>query len=371
LRRISIVSLLLAIVTLVGAGAKSGESIHDIYRIRLAALKSIPNVGADDTLLKTDEDQYLQLVAHVDSRGAVTDVGCEQVMSTGILERLNGYFKRLVFVPGTRHDSAMAQSIPFTVYLYSDNRPPKMMFPVDSSGLAADPDLYTEALEQNGVVIPKIKRFPWYHYVIKSTDTMPLTRFVLGSMSFSAKGTPTRIELAGTNQTGFAGQIINAANWGKYSAATIDGKPATGFGFLMMTFYPTIHYPTKPFKSEQRDSILTLERLSLKMLPDTLGLLMKPVPRFVPGWLYELTVTPGLWNREGVFRFAIDTVGRATLMSGGNGSAKAKQFGQMLALRMRFYPSINNNGRPVAYEGAVRVVPSGKQHVRVQFLWLE
>ena len=369
--RTSIVCILLAVVTLLSGRAALGQTVGDMYGIRLAAPKSIPAADPADTSLRTDEDKYLRLLAQVDTSGVVTAVAAKQLISTEYLERLNTYFKRLTFEAGRKGGIAIAQTIPFTVYLFADNRAPELLFPVDSIRFVADADLFAEALELNGVVIPKIKRFPWYHFLIAANDTMPVTRYVLCSMGFSTKGIPTRIGLAGTNQERFAGQLLNAANWGKYSAATIDQKPVAGMGYLLVTFYPTVHYPVKPFKSDVKDSILTQERLGLKLLPDTCGVIMKPVPRFVSGWQYELTATSGLWNREGVFRMAIDSVGRSTLISGGNGSDKAKRFGTELASRLRFFPSIDSQGRPVSYEGAVRVTPAGKQNVRVEFLWLE
>jgi len=366
-----VVRALLAHLFLLFLGSGLAAQPEAVFGLSLAYPLEAPIFREEDSLLRCKEDEYVRLQLRIDESGTVASILLNGVVSDTRLREYTTFFQRFRFQPGSRNGAVVEQKLPVTLYLFTDHRSPVVTMPITAAGRVDDPGLYWQALELNGVTLPHLRRFPSYHSTISGVDTTTQLRYVLASVDLNRWGVPSRINLARTNYEAFAGQILNAINWGKYSAAKIDSQSVASTCFLLVTFFPSMQYPCRPVKVEPNDTVLSVERLAVRLLPDTLGDLSGPIPRSASDWTYPLQATPGSWKYYGIFRYKIDVQGNAYLVSGGNGSAAAWQFGSSLAASMRFYPAVNKYGYPTAFEGAVKVTPNGKSNVRVKFLWLQ
>lgn len=322
-------------------------------------------------MFRCGEDEYIRLQLRIDKKGTVTNLTLNDVVSDARLGEYTTFFRRFRFHPGNRDGVDIAQLLPVTLYLFTDHRPPILTVPITADGRVDDPGLYWQALELNGVTLPQLRKFPSYHSTLLGADTFIQLRYVLVAVDLNRWGVPSRISLARTNYPTFAGQILNAVNWGEYDPGRTDTKAVASSCFLLVTFFPAMQYPSRPFRVEAGDTVLDIERLAVRLLPDTLGYLSGPIPRLATDWTYPLSATPGAWRHHGIFRYKIDDQGNAYLVSGGNGSAAAWQFGTSLSTTMRFYPATDKRGNPVSFEGVVKVTPKGKSNVRVEFLWFQ
>lgn len=342
-----------------------------VFGLSLAYPREVPVFQEGDSLFRRSEDEYSRLLLSINQSGSVTNLVVNGVVSEARLLEYTSFFEKYRFRPGSRNGSSMAQTLPVTIYLFADHRPPVVTTPIGADGKVGDPGLYWQALELNGVTLPHLQRFPSYHSTLSGPDSTPELRYVLASLDLNPEGVPSRISVARTNHPAFAGQILNAVNWGKYSPGRIDTQAVASSCFILVTFFPSLQYPTQPWKAGVTDTVLSPEGLAVRMLPDTVGCLSGPIPRFAKDWTYPLSVKPGSWQRHGIFRYKIDNRGDAYLISGGNGSEAAWQFGSSLAAILRFYSALDTRGNPVPFEGVVNVTPTGKSNIRVQFLWLQ
>ncbi len=343
-----------------------------VYGLSLAYPVTMPVFREGDSLLFRREDEFIRLQLRIDKKGAFSDLVLTDVISDARRKEYTDFFKQFRFRPGKMQGKAVAQILPVTLYLFSDHRQPIVIVPITSEGRIDDPALYWQALELNGITLPHVCEFPSYHSTLRGSDSAVQLRYVLTSVDLDREGVPSRISLAKTNYPDFAGQILNAVNWGKYSPARVDSQAATSSCFLLVTFFPTLQYPSRPLvEGDSAGSSFSHERAAVRLLPDTVRYLSAPIPRLTTDWTYPLGATPGSWKNHGYFRYKIDDLGTAYLVSGGNGSAAAWQFGQSLETVMRFYPAVDKRGNTVSFEGVVRVTPVGKSNVRVEFLWLQ
>ena len=343
------------------------------FGLKLAYPLKPPTLGDTDSILKCAEDEFVRLQLRVDVKGAVSKVIYTDVATENRMREYNLFFKLIRFQPGTRNGAPVAQLIPVELYLFTDHRTPDVTFPVSSDGLTKSSRLYWQALELNGITLPHLLTFPSYHSTLFGVDTTVIPPNVLAAIDLGSDGSPTAIHLAHTTYPNFASQILNAANWATYSPARIDTLAVPSTFFLLVTYFPTVAYPTKPLALTWPDTFTSIshEKLAVTLLPDTLNYLSGPIPRLVDNWVYPVAPTPGAWKAHGIFRYKIEKDGMPYLISGGNGSVAAKRVGDALAQAMRFYPATNKWGHPVSFEGVVKVQPETKSNVRVKFLWLQ
>ena len=344
-----------------------------LYGLKLAYPLKLPTLTDTDTIFRCAEDEFMHLQLQIDSKGAVTKIACNDITTGARVGEYNLFFKRLRFKLGTRDGKTVAQTIPAEIYLFADHRAPVVTFPVSPDGRVESSRLYWQAVEINGVTLPHLLKFPSFHSTLFGVDTTMSPPYALLKVDLGPDGAPTNIALAHTSYPNFAGQLINAANWGSYVPAKRGNQAIPSSCFLLVTFFPTISYPTRTLVIDWPDTSSTIshEKLAVRLLPDTLDYLSGPVPRLAENWTYAVAPTPGAWKSAGVFRFKIEKDGAAYLISGGNGSVAARRIGDALAQAMRFYPAINKWGHPVGYEGVIKVLPEGKSNVRVKFLWLQ
>lgn len=177
-------------------------------------------------------------------------------------------------------------------------------------------------------------------------------------------------ELVSTNCGGFSDQLVNATAWATYQPAKMGGKPLASTNFLLVTFYPTISYPTKPLVAAKPDTSTWHRKYLLQMLPDTLGVMTEPVPRAPTSTNLLATVPPGQARRTFVIPCGVDSAGFLHLKAPYADSSGIPRLCAEIAKLVRLYPALDYRGGPKPFEGYVEITTLNQTNVRIRYLWL-
>ncbi len=326
--------------------------------------------GSADSLGAKPGIELLRFWLTIDTAGAVANVAPTTAIGSDQLQQIQRFFTRFHFEPGRRHDSALSCRVIVELSLSTDSAFSRVRFPVSSDTQVSVQDLYLTSLGGNSVQVAAWKRFPWFHATVSSVDTTPIPRFALIRVDLGVKGGLTRKELVATNYPGFGGQLVNAAGWAGYQPAKVGGKPVASSNFLLVTFYPSISYPTKPLLAAKPDSSTWHRKYLLRMLPDSSGYMSEPIPRAPSTGSLQIPVSPKQSRKSFIFECEVDSSGVVHLKSPLADTTGVPTLGAAVAKSLRFYPALDFAGRPKSFEGYAEVSTLNRTNVRIRFLWL-
>ena len=245
-----------------------------------------------------------------------------------------------------------------------------LALPLDTLGRVKDPVLYARNLVLQGIQLPAIKNFPWYHANVRPADSLSVLRYVLAKLEFDQTGRARKIKLVSSNYADFKDQILTAINYGHYLPGKgIDAKPIRSM-FLLVTFIPTSRYPTKPWTPESQKNLDLHDQLAVRLLFDTTGIMIPPLP--VSRTAITLTANlPSQYRRQGlVLRIRIGEDGSVRTFVPPSNESKLYPLAMALEGQVRFYPAVGFSGRPRILDTAVLIRPESASTVRISFPWL-
>jgi hypothetical protein len=245
-----------------------------------------------------------------------------------------------------------------------------LVFPLDTLGRVRDPYLYARNLELQGIQLPSIEKFPWYHATVRPADSLDVLRYVLARLEFDQTGRARKIKLISSNYSDFKDQILTAINYGHYLPGKgIDAKSIRTM-FLLVTFIPTSRYPSKPWTPESQKNLDLHDQLGIRLLFDTTGIMIPPLP--VSRVAVTLTANlPSQYRSQGlVLRVRIGEDGSVRTFVPPSNESKLYPLAMALEGQVRFYPAVGFNGRPRILDTAVLIRPEGASTVRISFPWL-
>ncbi|MEW6051419.1 MAG: hypothetical protein AB1644_10210 [Candidatus Zixiibacteriota bacterium] len=315
-------------------------------------------------------ERILPAILPVDSSGCVFPPIARDSADSALVATFNDYFRQLDFAPGLVSGIQKAQNLSIGIRVQPRVPFPIVLYPVDSTGQVAHPDLYLETLRQNGFDPPSLISFPWFHADLKPWDTSAVYRYVLLRVSLDSLGHPEEIETVRSTYPAFTQQIASAANYARYDPARVDGTPVRSDCLVLISFFPELSYPSQTWSADAPDTIPLLRRLLVRTVVDTNVLLSLPIPRLAS--TDELSVggriVPAMDSMS--VRFEIDTLGRATFRQIQPYTGKLLEFAQALARQLRFYPAQKFDGSPIKYSGLARIRPSGVKTIRIDYLFM-
>ncbi len=358
---------LLTIALLFGAATVSAQS--DLG-IALSYPLSIPVPLSTDSLFAGVTAPKYELTIEVDSQGKVTTLRADKLLAVAWQKRLNNYLERFTFKPGKIN--GQNSTPPLLVRLSVDLTDSLICleFPIDTLGRVRDPLLYERNLTMAGVTLPAISKFPWYHAVFKNPDSVHVLPYVLTSLKFDQRGRCTSAKVVGSNYPGFKQQLASASLYGDYRAGKTPGGKAIRKSFLLTTFIPTSHYPTKPWTAKGADSLDLHDRLALKLVPDTVGIMIPPMP---------ISRTPLIINfrppnlermKELALSVRIGDDGRVRTAVSPATESGLYPLAMAIENQIKFYPALGFDGRTRNFDSVVYIRPEGESSVRISLAWL-
>ena len=340
------------------------------YGVVLAYPSRLP---ADYPLLSSRHlpgETAMPLLVDIDSTGAVTGLTVAAASDSSLLRRYDACLREIVFTPGMREGRTVGQSLPVIVRIIPDVGFARLYFPVDSVGHIEDIDLYAMALRRNGAAMPDIQRFGSYYYAPPAGDTSRLPKYVLVKLALGADGRPASIDHLLGSAHRYTDQILTAINWGEYVPPVVDDQQVSSEAFLAIMLFPDVSYPTCVLEKGD-DSLSLTDRLRVRLLPDTVGLLSRPAPLHAPfDGLYPVPRESLLGLTRVGARISIDTLGRSTLVKAAGDGERLCGLLESMVNRLRFSPALDYAGRPVPFEGLLHVGYVDSMMIRIQYSWL-
>lgn len=331
---------------------------------------SIPPPMPSDSLFSGVTSPKYELTLEVDSQGKVIALRADKVLAVAWQKRLNDYLGRFTFKPGKINGQS---SIPPLLVRLSVDLTDSLIcleFPIDTLGRVRDPLLYERNLTLAGVTLPSISKFPWYHAVFKNPDSVHVLPYVLTSLKFDQRGRSTSAKVVGSNYPGFKQQLASAALYGDYRAGKTPGGKAIRKAFLLTTFIPTSHYPTKPWTSGSADSLDLHDRLALRLVPDTVGIMIPPMP--ISRAPHIINFRPKSLERTKELALAVRIGDDGRIRTAVSPATESGLYPLAMAIegQIKFYPALGFDGRTRNFDSVVYIRPEGESSVRISLAWL-
>jgi hypothetical protein len=289
-----------------------------------------------------------------------------------LAEYAAAFLKEAVFQPGTVDEVLQSLVLPVVASFRPQVRVPELHFPIDSSGRVDDYLLYEEALKLNGLSLPRVLSFPSYFYVVDSHEVangryaVVVVKAVIDTAGNLVEAVPA-VSTAG----GFTDQLVSACRYAEYAPARMDGEPMTTEGFLVISLFPSLVYPTSPVDFVSDEDLSWHRARSVEWRLDTLGLLAAPIPIQRRPHSFHL---PGPHeNRHDTVNVVlkVDTLGRATPRHQSKAVPAVTRAVLAVARQMTFYPALDYGAKVREFSGVVRMEFTGSANIRIAYFWLE
>ncbi len=348
--------------------AESGRALF--AGVELPYPQSIPQPEHSDSLFTGFLNPVNDLTLLIDEHGRATSVRSSEMTAASWQRRIQAFVARFSFAPGKVKGEARPMSLQARLMIDQVDSLVTLAFPLDTLGRVKDPYLYARNLELQGIQLPSIEKFPWYHATVRPADSLDVLRYVLAKLEFDQTGRARKIKLVGSNYSDFKDQILTAINYGHYLPGKgIDAQSIRSM-FLLVTFFPTSRYPTKPWTPESQKNLDLHDQLGIRLLFDTTGIMIPPLP--VSRTAVTLTANlPSQYRSQGlVLRVRIGEDGSVRTFVPPSNESKLYPLAMALEGQVHFYPAVGFSGRPRILDTAVLIRPEGASTVRISFPWL-
>ena len=333
--------------------------------------KSLPTPVAADSLLHGYLQPLHHLMLKINEHGSVEKFSSDQLVTSRWHKSILGYLGRIQFEPGRVKGRPSTFELPARLYVDRADSTVALLLPSDTTGRVVDYSLFTEALRLPGVILPGIVRFPWYHATFPAKDSNRVLRFVLAHVEFDAKGRAISIEKVRTNHPDFDDQFLSAINYGTFHAGqSLDSVPIRS-GFVLATLFPTSQYPTKPWNRSRLDSLDLHDRMALRMLADTVGLMIPPTPLFRTDQTIGLPLPSPYRRATLALKIRINELGRSRVYIDAGNQSGLYPLAMALENQLKFYSAVGFDGKARTFDGWLTIRSNGESSVRISFPWLQ
>ncbi len=369
---------------LAGCGGPSGPAAEKMqwfprpehFGVQLPYPREIPTFEPDPGALDTKMERTVAFTLTVTAGGRVAEVEIDRPADSLYRSRYVDYLESLRFEPGLKDSVRVAMQLPLLMQVGAPGDSPTLFFPVQRNRAVMETGLYLRALSLNGVEPAAILSFPPYHGAVTIADTALLYPYIILRLELDETGAVTAIDPVFSSAPGINDQLRSAANWATYAPMKINGRAVASTNYLVVSFFPGISYPTCCLEAGRTDSLPILDRARMQLVPDTFGLMNKPIP--IAAWtgIQAATHADFLDGRFYAARVSIDTLGKAFLVDSSPYSRdstdykKAKGTCQRAIEKIRFYPAVDYQGRPCVYTGLTYLTYESGTNVRIWYDWL-
>lgn len=315
-------------------------------------------------------ERLVSLILDIDNEGNVTNVEAESSSDSAFARHARAWIKSMRFEPATFKAKEVPSHLPVHLQFRTKVKLPDIYFPIDSAGAIADADLYFKTFALNDIRVPQLEEFPSYFCDLKATDTSVVFKYVLVKVGLDKSGRVTDVEEVFSNYPAFTRQVLSAILWARFSPAEVKGSPLPVECFVLVSFFPQVNYPTRVWQRSGLDSVGPLARFRIRLLPDTVGLMSKPLPAKKSGDEFTLAGKHDFYRDTVGAVLSVDTTGRVSLRRLTKAGEKMQQTVYELGKRLRFFPALDYQGRPHRFTGLVSFIFQGSPKIRIVYHWL-
>jgi hypothetical protein len=312
---------------------------------------------------------YLPFTLQVSSSGKVTESRPDTVGDTSEIRRSREYLESLRFEPARRSGKKTEAVLPVVVRWRRGVPFPGISLPIDTSLGNVVHDLFADAYRLNGIEFARLIAFPPYSGSLKKRDSSLLYPYIVLEVSLDGGGALTGVHVARSTYASFNLQLESASLWARFAPARVAGLPVASKAFLVVAFHPALDYPLPTWDSSRLAEMPLLQKISVRLFPDTIGLMFPPVPRWRPGD----TVTyagPNLQLTDtSDYYFSVDTLGRVRVRPEDPIDKTVKKTQAGIRVLLGFYPAIAFDGRPRPFYGFATMYMDYSTEIRIRYHW--
>jgi len=311
----------------------------------------------------------LSLTLTVDQAGKVTQVTPVVAGDSTSVERFRASLLFLEFEPGLYNGSPTAMPLRIELEVHQPGALPVVHYPVGPNREITDGDLYWSAFAELGVEVARLRCFPSYYYAGDRRARWERYPYQIYRVELDSTGDVMEVELVRATDSAYHAQIRSAIIWGEYQPLKIMGQAVGSSNFLVVSLLPTVDYPTLPLCVDGFDTANVWDRMRVRLLTDTVGLLAPPIPKVA--WSGRI--------REGFIgdlpadllsaRICVDAEGGSVVERITSDNWRWRRVFTSNAHHRRFFPAIDFAGRPRPWCGQVWVRYLDNSNARIWFSW--
>lgn len=301
----------------------------------------------------------------ISADGALDSITCDS-LGQRWMEVARPFITALTFVPAELDDQVRASQLPVSMQIEPRMRAPQFRFPVSSDG-EIDHELLMRSLSLNSVQPPSIDYFPSYYYTTEDDSDSAVPSSLLLRLDLDQSGEVVQITTTWPSGSGRDSQLRSAVRWARFSPLRIDNQPRSTSTWLAVTFYPHATYPSFAFPSE---SDVPWERFRLQLLPDTVGLMQRPIPKR-SGYDHFSFQGDHIYYRDTVSVIIhVDTLGQVRLRHLSRTEPEVLSAISQATAKTLFYPALGFDGYGRSFTGRALFILEGSTTIRIDYFWL-
>ena len=345
------------------------ETQVGLYGFCIPFPKEVPAFEPPRRLLSLNTERMVCVLVQLDSGGNIFGLSPEYPADSGLAAYVEGFLRELSLEPATMNGQKVASVLPVMLQFRPGAVIPQVQFPIDENGRISDADLYWKTFALNEIGFPGIVTFPSYFARSSSTSEPAVYPFVLVRLQLDDTGRLLNSEKVRSTCPGFDEQIMSALLYAKFSPAVVNGKSIASTPFLLVSLFPQMDYPTTVWNRESCDQLSLLNKLSLRMLPDTVGLMSKAIPLRIPPDRYPLGRSRPAHNMLSAY-VQVDTLGRARIIRCSRAGRATMDTVRRIIGNLRFAPALDYDGKARQFSGLAYLRFTGSADVRIVYDWL-
>lgn len=364
------VSIFTAIV-LPGFSPVQAEPPPDVLGFRPAYSETPVELPLPESMREWREAHSVACRLSISSEGSIDSVALEREADSIWAYRLMDTLRNVRLRPARLEGASVASLLPASIAFRPRSRQALLELPVEPDGTVRRYPDYLECLRLNHIQPAQVDSFPKYFFERAEVDSLvDIPPWVLIHAQVDSTGALMESEVVLSTLSTYDRQIANAVKWADFAPASVRGNNVESSLWLVFTVYSQVIFPAPAWRASDLDSMGIWERLRLRALPDTIGLMHYPLPR---------RPDPLSWSKRGEHVRLRDTV--ATVLTVDTlGWGKIRVLGShdnvtLSAMRRavadtRFWPAVGFDGSPREFEGLMYFVFTGERTVRMVFPWL-
>ena len=341
-----------------------------LYGFTPASVDSLPSLMFGMKPIQKSESYLVRLIAEVDKKGKLKSIKAEEESDTRYLKFLEPYIQKLTFKPAIFDFKAKKSLLPIEVQISKVYTSPKFSFPLIADTLILDKELFERAVLLNKREFPEIISFPSYYADINSYDSTNRYPVVIEKITFK-EGKLFEIQNEQSTYDAFRDQIESAILYANFKLPALKNNKFSGDIFLMISFFPQINYPTKPYSNLSDYNANLLESHSVRIIDKSYYYLSEPLPKRIPSDKLSRVSSQFVIYEPIEILVYIDTLGNANLVRPPSNSKVVNSTIKRMVSRLKFFPAINQDLQPVEFRGFIRLEPFDELNIRISYNWLK
>ncbi len=317
----------------------------------------------------TTYERQVTMIIAINNSGVPEQVQPADSQDTRFAQYVEPYLRSVHFTPAAMNGKKTNARLPVIITFQPARKYPAFVFPVDSLGEIKDRGLYFYAYDLNNINPPKLVMFPKYFCNRKAIDSSSIYPFVLLKLQLDKEGKPTDVQKVRSTLPSYTQTTKSASLWAEYQPATVNNQPVASTCFLLVSYFPQLDYPTTPWIAERINSLSPLEQARVQLIPDTVGLMQKPLPRKLPGDVYQV-INRRMFYHDTISAFiVVDSSEQVEIRRFSKLDKAHRQIIRDLKQQMLFYPAITYDGQPVSYGGLTNIIFISSGKIRIDYKW--